>query len=267
MKEGAVAEHIIGSVGPGIVIAGGELNIPVVDRVNIGIHTPQGFAVPFKNSVLRSAAVLIGLPDDVAGFLKSLPDLLVTGKDSLLLPEIFPGNYGTQPDIADIKSRIVKTRIHGNLKKLNLFRHFFSRRPEKLLKKIVGESLQIERAFQPAKLDESFSLILVFCDYNCNLEKCLKNFLFIYYHRHIPAAILKLAVIQNNPSPGPFLVGFLTNATAENSCRDILMQIKERAASYSSSVRFLLWPYDPLRKIIEVQQLIVESPEKIKKTQ
>ena len=45
------------------------------------------------------------------------------------------------------------------------------------------------------------------------------------------------------------------------------MQIKERAASYSSSVRFLLWPYDPLRKIIEVQQLIVESPEKIKKTQ
>jgi AraC-like DNA-binding protein len=132
---------------------------------------------------------------------------------------------------------------------------------EELIKEIFGQraKLAIIRDFQEAGIDESISLILIDCDYHCALDKCLKRFLFVYQKNSIPAAIIKPASIQNISILPYFFINILTEGNPKNAGEDPLCLLK-RSPYYVGSIESLLLPFNPLKKIIKVQKIMMESP-------
>ncbi|MDI6699499.1 MAG: AraC family transcriptional regulator [Candidatus Saccharicenans sp.] len=135
------------------------------------------------------------------------------------------------------------------------------RETEGLVKDSIDQRVRVAiiRDIQEAVADEAISLILVDCDYHCSLDKCLKRFLFVYQQRSIPAAILKPVIIQKSSILSRFFVKILTDANPKNTGEDILSLFK-RSPYYISSIKSPLLPFDPLKKIIEAQKRIIESP-------
>ncbi|MDM7920201.1 MAG: AraC family transcriptional regulator [Methanosarcina sp.] len=131
---------------------------------------------------------------------------------------------------------------------------------EGLINEIFGQraKLAIIRDFQEASTDESVSLILIDCDYHCALDKCLKRFLFVYQNNSIPAAILKPAIIQYKLALPYFFINILTEGNPENNGDDTFSLLKG-SPYYVGSTESLLLPFDPLKKIIKTQKIMMES--------
>lgn len=132
---------------------------------------------------------------------------------------------------------------------------------EGLISEIFGQraKLAIIRDFQEAGTDEPISLILIDCDYNCALDKCLKRFLFVYQKNSIPAAILKPAIIQYKFALPYFFINILTEGNPKNAREDPLSLLK-RSPYYVGPIESLLLPFNPLKKIIKAQKIMMESP-------
>lgn len=135
------------------------------------------------------------------------------------------------------------------------------RETEELIKESFGQRLNLAVIydFQEAGIDESISLILIDCDYHCALDKCLKKFLFVYQKNSIPAALLKSPSIQNMSILPYFFINILTEGNPKNAGEDPLSLLK-RSPYYVGSTESLLLPFNPLKKIIQAQKIMMESP-------
>ncbi|NPV82453.1 MAG: helix-turn-helix transcriptional regulator [Candidatus Aminicenantes bacterium] len=131
---------------------------------------------------------------------------------------------------------------------------------EELIKESFGQRLNLAVIydFQEAGTDEPISLILIDCDYHCALDKCLKSFLFVYQKNSIPAAILKPANIQNISILPYFFINILTEGNPKNAGEDPLSLLK-RSPYYVGPAESLVLPYNPLKKIIKAQKIMMES--------
>ncbi|MBC7361462.1 MAG: helix-turn-helix transcriptional regulator [Candidatus Aminicenantes bacterium] len=138
------------------------------------------------------------------------------------------------------------------------------RETEELIKETFGRriSLSIIQDVEESELDDSFCLIMAECDYNCNLDKCLKKFLFIFNHRSVSAVLLKPVVTRDRSSNPGFFLRILNNIESKAVQKDVLSWLKDSEYHFGSG-NMSFSAFNPEQKIIQVEKSIVEEGKKL----
>jgi len=133
-----------------------------------------------------------------------------------------------------------------------------------LIRNILEDRVQVshlQNEEMPASAGSS-QFILIECNYECRIDRCLKKFTFLSQRRTIPSAMIRPILLKDKATEfsGFHLMVFNDNNTSYFQKR-ILSTLKS-SEYYAGSSGFSIPTFSPLYKIIQVQRKIAESPEK-----